>query len=172
MSLRFAVPVLLVALVLSGCRTYGGHGSEDATVSQFATMSEWASQESRRLAGDRQALEDAVAARPELAAFIGPVAELSEELGRLGARWSEVAGAGYEASSYRELHHLLGGMISERQAWQNAYRALARNVAAVALGTGTGPRAASRYQVAPVYYERLASSLDEVRIRDLVASVR
>jgi hypothetical protein len=172
MSQRFVVPALLLAVLLSGCRTYGGHGSEDAVIGQFAAMPEWASQESNRLAGDRQALEEAAAVRPALAPFIARVAELSVELEQMAAGWSAVAGAGHGATSYRDLHHELGAMISERQVWQNAYRALARDVAAVALGEADGPRAPSRYQVAPVHYERLASTLDDVRIREIVASLR
>ncbi len=169
---RILLPVLVALFALSGCRTYGGHGSEAGAFEQIARIPEWSAQENARLAGDLQALDGAASRHPEYGVLARRLADLAVDFDAASARWSQVAANVDREAPYRVLNRTLGALVAERQAWEDGYRRLAEDVAGVVSGVEPGPRPSPRYQVAPVYYERFASRLDDVRIRDLLATVR
>lgn len=168
MENRIIPLILLAVLSLTGCRTYGGHGSEAGILEQMAELPAWAEAEQARLDGDMQA----VARQPGLEDVGQRLSELSTELHTAAGRWSAVVQAMPEDASYRELNRQFGSLVAERQAWQNGYRHLVDELSATLSGVELEPRPASRYQVAPGYFERLESGLEDVRVRDLAVSLR
>jgi hypothetical protein len=172
MAARVSVPILLSLLLLAGCRTYGGHGSEEGKLTQVARLVEWAGQEQGRLSGDELALREGAERIPALVAYLPRLSDLSASLADATSRWASRADRLGPMSSYRELSRALGSMIAERQGYEDRYRRMTDDMAAALAGQEAAPRPASRYQVAPAHYEQLAARLDDQRIRDLVAGVR
>lgn len=162
-------PLLLALIVLAGCRTYGGYGSEEATYVQIEKAVDWATQERARLSNDEMALREASERLPFLEDFAPRLELLSARLTADMDAWSKLAGGIDASAPYRDLNQALGAMIAERQRYEDQYRRLADDVAAVLDGSRVGPPPEARYQVAPAFYSRIASRFEARRIRDLVA---
>ena len=169
--MRISVPALFIVtlVLLSGCRTYGGYGSEEASFAQLQTAVARYEAQAERMAGDRQALSDASATDPTLAPFAVRMADLvdaqSKSIAKARATLAEVS----DGSSYRVLHRALGSVVSQQQIVDDAYGRLLIDIQGDRM-TSLQREAPARYQVVPVYYARIEASLEQVSLRDAISN--
>jgi hypothetical protein len=167
MRLRTASTVLTLLVLLSGCRMYGGYGSEEAAYTEVQTSLERYEARVGRLSGDYSALTSAAATRPALAPLAPRMARLIERQMAVLEGHRATAASVTEASSHQQLRHALGSMISEQQVVEDEY---GRLVADILGDASTSRDAASRYSLVPAHFARLESRLESVSIRDAVSA--
>ena len=162
-------PALLFAalLMLTGCRTYGGYGSEDAIYQEIQETAERYADRAERLAGDYQALTDAAADDAELAAYSLVLATLIERQEDALAFHLQTASSVEDGDSYRKLSRALGAMITEQQMIEDLYASL---VADIIGDPGLSRRDPSRYSLVPAGLARVEADLLDLSIRDAVRS--
>lgn len=154
-----ARPYLLVGLsllvVLAGCRTYGGRGTEAQTYEEMGEMVDQLEADLGSARSDLQQLQAAAEQDGELA----PLAERYQDLVQLHesmipAQREQVRSLSSDAS-YRMLHRSYGAMITDQKLLQLQYRRTIRQVyAAVRDTTAPSPvvRDPSTYNITPVDY--------------------
>ncbi|HEX7072114.1 MAG TPA: hypothetical protein VF190_14980 [Rhodothermales bacterium] len=150
--------LLIPVVLITGCRTYGGHGSEEAALSQIEAAYE---QFERELAQAKSDLSTLQAAASNNAALAGASAQLDEAVREHEALLAEhaerVEAAREHAGNYRFLHRTLGGMLSEQEMLSRQYQMIEDDLRMQADSTFTA-RSGSvipRYHVVPPYFERL-----------------
>lgn len=153
---HFLVFAGLSALVLlAGCRTYGGRGTEAQTYEEMGAAVEELEADLGPAQSDLQQLRAAV----EQDSSLAPLAERYNELVQLhesmiSAQRQRVDTLSAEAS-YRTLHRSYGAMITDQKLLRTQYTRTVRQVyAAVRDTTDPGPvvRSPSTYTTTPVDY--------------------
>lgn len=169
------VALVFSMLMLASCRTYGGHGTEQATydelmqvVASFETELTGARNELPAL---QQAAQSNASVRPFLAQFEAMIAlhaELVEDhKERLAHLEVKTGPIGRLTRSYRDLNQALGALVSEQQEVKIGYEALALDVRGVVFGDAfqvETPAEIGRYQIVPPYYEKLRYALERARL--------
>jgi hypothetical protein len=149
------LPVLALVL-LAGCRTYGGYGSEEATYNQIQQATRQYATELERAQGDLERLETEAESdttlEPLVERFQNAVAEHEERL----ARYRSLANGLSADSGYRELHRVYGTITTEMRMTERRYARVVQRVYATRTGIPADEPAPSRsgYFVEPVDYAR------------------
>ncbi|WP_022834483.1 hypothetical protein [Salisaeta longa] len=150
---------LCLLLLLVGCRTYGGYGTEQETwqqmqtaTEQFATDLTQAKAELARL----QAVADTSAALQPMAARYERTVALHQERLNHHQTWvEELKGS----DNYRALNRTYGAIITEQRLTTKQYQRTLQNVQAVVRGASPVPSdddiSESTYADAPVHYRRV-----------------
>lgn len=157
-SLARCLPGLALLLLLAtGCRTYGGYGTEEALPRQMQQAVEQFADDLDRARSDVEMLAEAADQNSALA----PVVEQYEHvIGRHEAFLDvhrQLVDRFQDDGAYRALHRNYGAMISEQRLVETWYQELHRRVQRVQHGqpaVGEVPPA-SRYAVNPSYYDRI-----------------
>ena len=153
---HFLVLAGLSALVLlAGCRTYGGRGTEAQTYEEMGAAVEELEADLGPAQSNLQQLRAAV----EQDSSLGPLAERYNDLVQLhesmiSAQRQRVDTLSAEVS-YRTLHRSYGAMITDQKLLRTQYTRTVRQVyAAVRDTTAPGPevRSPSTYTITPVDY--------------------
>lgn len=168
MPLRTATFLLAIAALTTGCRTYGGHGSEDATYTQILSAVERYEAQAERMRGDYQALIEASGQNPELLPFSSRLAS-TLEIQEASLRHAQALADNVSASSdYRALNRALGSLVSHQQRVDDAYTRILEDIQGdrVDLLRRQDP---ARYQIVPAYYARIEASLARVPLREAIA---
>ncbi len=154
-------------VLLTGCQTYGGHGSEEAAQVEIQNALDRYALRADRMRGDQRALANAAAESPRLAVFAPKLARIIEaqEATMKFNQWTADRLTG--SPGYRELSRALGGIISEQQIVDDQYGRLLAEVQAT-LRPGLSKSPTSHYSLAPAFYARIEASLEQVPIRDAV----
>lgn len=154
-STRTWTAVLAVVLLVSGCRMYGGYGSERAIHNQMERIVERFEEDLTRAQADLRALEAAAPGHPTLNVLTAQYARLiSAHEAVLDEQRQVVAGLSAE-STYRSLHRSYGSLISEQQLIRQQYQGVLRYVYE-AYGDEASVRAERPYASIPPYYARVA----------------
>lgn len=165
-SPRRLFSAVLLLLLLAGCRTYGGHGSEEATMAELLDATELFADELARARADYTLLQEAAAtALPlrEVAAQYATVLELHETVIAYNrATLAELEDGG----SYRRLNRALGAMTAEHEKVRDMYLTLWQDVYSTRAGVEAVRLASpdSRYMIAPPFYERILIANNRSRI--------
>ncbi len=174
--------VLLLALVASGCRTYGGYGSTEETLGQIQQATQLFAEELERSRGEQEALQRAAAANPALADFAERFAAVVERQEAVVAEQQALAEAAHAGGnilfdwvgpdSYRRLHSTYGAIISDQQIVRDRYAEVLMDLQHAVGATTLARRVPlqSRYQVAPQFYERLHSG--QRSVADILAQAQ
>ena len=147
-------------LLLTGCRTYGGYGSEDATISQIGKAVESATDLLRQAEADAAMLSSAATSSNALSALSGEFGRLVEQNSEIVERAQGMLDSYLaEGSTYRGLSRGLGAIISEIDEVQIGYARVTEAVAEITGGAVSASTAGrigsdSRYRVAPPAYAR------------------
>lgn len=151
---RLAVALSLVGLVLfTGCRTYGGYGSEEATYSQMQAANAQFADQLERARADLEALQSAAdtnAALQPLAERMDNMVDTHEDL---LAEHEDLVASMTADDGYRALHKAYGTLVTESRLMRKQYDRVVRNVQATVRGTDlyTKPLSArSAYYVSPI----------------------
>ena len=171
--------VLLLALVASGCRTYGGYGSTEEMLGKIQQATQLFAEELERSKGEQEALQRAAAANPALADFaerFTAVVERQEAVVAEQQALVEGVHAGGNIlfdwvgpDSYRRLHSAYGAIISDQQIVRDRYAEVLMDLQQAVGATTPAQRMPSRYQVAPQFYERIRSASGQHSVADILA---
>lgn len=167
--------LVLLSVLFTSCRTYGGYGSEEGT---YAQIQETFARFEEELAGARNelpALERAAQGQPALQVYVRQFERQVERHAALVDRHRGVI-AGLEvktgpigrlSTSYRSLNRSLGSLAVDQREVRSGYEEIAFNVREAVLGasfTRETPEDMSRYQAVPPYYERVRYALERARL--------
>jgi len=165
---RRPLPLVLVValLLLSGCRTYGGYGTEAATYNQMQQANQQYATELERARADLERLESAAASNAALA----PLAErfrnaMAEHEERLNQHRSFTESMSAD-SGYRDLHQAYGTITTDMRMTNKRYTRIVQRVAATVSGEPMDEpyRARSTYFTAPLEYAQMDNA-DRVTLR-------
>ena len=165
MRLNTALLLAAALMLVTGCRTYGGYGSEEATYNEIQEAAQRYADRVERLAGDYQALTEASAQDAELAAYALRMADIIEHAEATLAFHLHRAETLEEGDSYRELSRALGAMISEQQILEDRYADLVGDIVGQ---PELGRKDPSRYSVVSSRLARAEADLLDISIRDAV----
>ncbi len=173
--------VLLLALVASGCRTYGSYGSEEELLGKIQQATRLFAEELERSRGEQDALQRAAAANPALADFAERFAavvvrqeamvEEHQALAQGVSAGGNILFAWVGPDSYRRLHSTYGAIISDQQIVRDRYAEVLMDMQQ-AVGTTTSVQRVplqSHYQVAPQFYERIRYASGQRSVADILA---
>ena len=121
MKHRFPAVLLVVLTLLSGCRMYGGYGSEEATKAVLTTTVATFVQELSAM----EALQSDVAGTEQAAAFNHALALHRSVAERQQERVSALS----EVGSYRVLSRALGAVVAEQERVHMRYEEVADAIA-------------------------------------------
>lgn len=169
-----SLSVLLIVVILSGCRTYGDYGTEQASFDQIEAANQQFAQDLERARGELETLKSAAGRDADLRNAVTQYEALLAKHEEMSMAHKELA-AGLEVktgpiarlgNSYRDLNRALGNVAAEQLQMENHYRDFAAS-----LIKDAGQRAhvefeQSRYMVAPPYYEQIRFALAERSISD------
>lgn len=162
MSTRFLTLVPLIALlVLTGCRTYGGRGTEAATYQQIQQAVRQFSDDLGRAQSDLQSLESAATSTPSLEPFAARFASVVQRHEATLDDHRAMADALSASSSYRDLHRAYGAITTDQRLIGKLYNRVVDNVHATVRGiplAQTDSLDASYYQVQPMEYDRIVNA--------------
>lgn len=144
------LPALVVALLLTGCRTYGGRGSEEQLTAQLQQAHTQFVQMRDQARNDLAALQQQAASNPALGLHVAAF-EANLQAHEALLQNHEAMMAHPSGGDYRDLSNAFGAMLTEHQKIADRYQAILRQVRG-----GPGPVAdQSRYQIVPPYYVRV-----------------
>lgn len=164
---------LLLMIVTSGCRSYGGYGSEEVMYRQTERMVQRFSEDLDRARGDLVALEQAASDDPRLAALAerfallvaGQEAILDEQQ-RLLADLSP-------GSTYRSLHQAHGAIMAAQRTIKTQRAGLLRDFSQGFAGDTLAQADSDRpYALIPPYYDRIAAGQGDLTVSDVVRRAR
>lgn len=174
--------VLLLALVASGCRTYGGYGSTEEMLGKIQQATQLFAEELERSRGEQEALQRAAAANPTLADFAERFAAVVERQEAVVAEQQALAERAHAGGnilfdwvgpdSYRRLHSTYGAIISDQQIVRDRYAEVLMDVQQAVGGPAQRVPLQSRYQVAPPFYERLRYASAQRSVADILAQAQ
>ncbi|MEX0821476.1 MAG: hypothetical protein WD021_04960 [Rhodothermales bacterium] len=174
MSRKWTWTVLLIVfLLVSGCRSYGGYGTEAATYRQIERVLDRFEEDLARARADLRALESAATDHPILEVVAAHYAELVrahaaalDEHGATAARLSADAG-------YRTLSRVYGALVGARHLVRGRYQSLLRYVydAFGEAGMSSAIDEARPYALVPPYYPRIADRGSVLTVNEVVRRV-
>lgn len=174
--------VLLLALVASGCRSYGDYGSREEIYGKIQQATQLFAEDLERSRGEHDALQRAAAADPTLADFAERFAAVVERQAAMVEQHqalAEAASAGGNIlfawvgpDSYRRLHSTYGAIISDQQIVRDRYAEVLMDVQQAVGGPAQRVPLQSRYQVAPPFYERLRYASAQRSVADILAQAQ
>jgi hypothetical protein len=167
--------LFLSMFMLASCRTYGGHGTEQATYDKLIQVVTTFEEELASARNELPALEQAARSNAALQPYVsqfeamvvshaGMVEDHKERLAQLEVRTGPI---GRLTRSYRNLNQALGAIVSEQRELKISYEALAMDVRRAVFGETFQvevPAEIGRYQIVPPYYEKLRYALERARL--------
>ena len=162
------VPVLCL-LVLTGCRTYGGYGTEAITLDQIQTATQQFAESLEQARSDLNMLESAAANNPALDSLeqtYRKTVSLHEE--KLQLHREVVARFESENGTYRDLSRNYGAILSDQRLVQQRYQSLLRRISRTVRGLDAQEEAMqeSRYFVTPLFYPRTEQRIDTMTMNE------
>lgn len=160
--------MLALLLVLSGCRTYGDYNNEALTFEQIREANRLFGEELERARSDLATLKQIETGntmmQPGVEQFATTV--LMHEVMQINhLRLAEEV----DEDDYREVHRLYGAIIAEQDIIRERYDHVLRGM--VSLSDTTESQrlgAASFYQVAPQFYERMMAENQRMSVRKVM----
>lgn len=165
--------VLTVLVLLAGCRTYGGNGSEEAIYNQIERILDRFEGELSRARGEVSMLEAASSERPDVTAFSAQYMQLVEAHEAILDQHREMAEGLSPRSSYRSLHRAYGAMIAEQALLRQQYQGMLRYVYDAYSADTTGWVERHRpYALIPPYYVRAANAGRELTVNNVLSRMQ
>ena len=165
--------LLLVFVVLTGCRTYGGYDTEQASYDRIETINALFAQDLEKAKGELQFIQQAAGNDAELQAAVAQYEALLAQHEAMVAAHDELASTlvvntgflGKLTTSYRDLNRGLGYIATDQLTMRNQYKAFATSLLddsqKAMLQT-----VQARYQIAPPYYESIRYAIAEKSVSD------
>ncbi len=165
--------VVFFFIALTGCRTYGDYGTEQASYDQIETINTQFVQDLERAKGELQVLKRAAGIDGELHGAVAQYEALlvrHEEMIAEHEKWTQplivkTGLFGKLSTSYRDLSRALGYIAAEQLSMHKQYDAFAASLLSEAQ-RATFQVEQGRYQVAPPFYEQIRFALAKRSISD------
>ncbi len=170
--------VLVLFLMLAGCRTYGDYGSEQASFDRIAAINAQFVQTLDRANAELETLQRAAATDSELNAAVSQYevllarhAGMVNEHGDLASTLEVKTGMlGKLSTSYRNLNRALGYITAEQLSMHKHYKQFATSLLEGQGMVAMVESEQSRYQVAPPFYEQIRFALAQKSISEALAA--
>lgn len=150
-------------LVLTGCRTYGGYGTEDELVNQVAEVVSQFEGDLERAQSEQLRISREAAGRAVLESLAADHAEavaMHAELLDQQRAYAEALVS--EGGSYRVLNRALGALYQEQELVYDRYERLFEEALVVVAGFQTNePPFSSRWYVVPPQYDRIRRDMED-----------
>ncbi len=178
MRFRLTLP-LLGLVILTGCRTYGGHTDEQVATSVL-TASQQVIAEASRIEVESEMLMEAASIHPELIPFsermqtiVGEYMAMTEKQKKLAEEATSIQDNFITnwvgRDRYRALHRALGAITSESELKQHQIHSVTQDLGIYLGITVQGqPSEEGRLQIRPHYYNRAWSVLE---LQDLLTDL-
>lgn len=160
----------LMVFLLSGCRTYGGYGTEEATFGQIQESNSVFANDLEKARGELARLQQAAQQTPGLSSSVAEYEMLLEKHSHLVEAHAELASTltvktgfiGQLTPSYRNLNRALGSIAADQAAMKaDYYQFASRLVDSEAKGDMWASNISkSRYQAVPPYYLAITHALE------------
>lgn len=165
------VSVVLLALLFAttGCRTYGGHGSEEGTIAQIQQANADFEARLDRARSDLDLLQQSVQNNPALEALVPVYQQVVAMHEDKLALHQSYAGDLNQDSGYREISRKYGAILSEQRLVSIRYQEMHERVQQALRGeTPSMERSAlqSSYQAVPLFYRRAENQASGLTMRD------
>lgn len=158
----FCVLFSLVLLAgLTGCRTYGGYGTEEKVRVQISRANEAFASELERARNLLPALQQRIGGDENGATIINEYQSLLTAHATLLEQNRQIEEALSGGEGYRTLNRVFGSILSEQKVIRNRYRALLNNAQGIIDTTAVARGEVvpeSYYVVRPPFYERIANT--------------
>ena len=155
--LRVLTLLLLIAAV-TGCRTYGGYGTEEEIQQQIGDAVDEFEQDLARSEADLAVLQRAADEQSDLSSMVARFESNLEMHRKLLTSHRNIAQNLEGSSSYRNLHRGYGTITTEQRMMRSTYNRTIRHVQAVVTGQPVDAEPLTNesfYYVEPVHYRRL-----------------
>lgn len=165
-SWRTLFGLLVLLLIVSGCRTYGGQfDSEQATLAQIGQANQQFAQELERARNDNSALQQAASSNSDLNDIAGQFAAALEMHAQTLESHRELEAVALSKSgNHRVLHRTYGAIISGQRIVRDQY---ARVHAALAHSMQESSLWSQNYSI-PHYYARAQNQTSQPSMTDLL----
>lgn len=143
--------------MVSGCRTYGGYGTEEAIPRQMQEAVQQFASELNRAQSDLAALSEAAEQNSALASLEARYRDLVAQHEAFLEDHRGLVERFQDGGSYRDLNRNYGAMISEQRLMRTWYTELHVRIQRAVTGAPVVGQAVpkSRYVVNPTYYDRV-----------------
>lgn len=167
---RMTSILCLMILLLSGCRTYGGYGTEEATFNQIQESNAVFANDLDKARGELTKLKQAAQQNTGLSPYVADYEMLLEKHSHLVEAHAKLASTlsvstgfiGQLTPSYRNLNRALGSIAADQAAMKGGYYRFASHL--ISDGSEQGMLESnvdrSRYQAVPPYYLAITHALD------------
>lgn len=146
---------LALPLVMLGCRTYGGHGSEQLTIQQIEKAVSNFGQSLNRAQFNMESLQQTRS--PAVSdSFVERYKTLVEAHREIYTKQEERLDELRGSDDYRKLSRALGAFITEQEGMAKQYRALVTAADTTIRAFEVPPM--SRYYMVPPFYERIRNA--------------
>ena len=150
--------LFLLIAVVTGCRTYGGYGTEEELQEQIGEAVDEFEQNLARSEADLAVLQRAAGEQSDLSPLVERFQSNLEKHRELLASHRSIAQDLKGSSSYRNLHRGYGTITTEQRMMRDTYNRTVRHIRAEVTGEPVEAEPLpneSFYYVEPVYYSRL-----------------
>ena len=161
---------LLAGFVLTGCRTYGGYGSEEAAVAQIHQANERFAKELDRARSDAETLQTLASAHRNLTSYVEEYQRFVEKHAALLEAHRATYDRLKDGASYRAASRALGAVVSEQFLVHDGYRSVLEEM--LGLRETLQKRAASaHYQQVPPYYRQIEEQIYNPTVARVAAAL-
>lgn len=163
-----AVIVLLTAL--SGCRSYGGQGSEEAIYEEMQRGHQVFEKVLDRKRAELRTLQQAASENERLADLAEQYARMVQGHQALLDEYGEEIANLSPDSDYRNLNHAFGAMIAMHRTVKMQYDRLLDHAHRSFLSADTASAVKRPYALIPPYFDRVREGQRELTLNDVIAA--
>ncbi len=158
--------VVVVGLLASGCRLYGGYGSEEAALKQIEEANDRFANDLDRYRADYTALAGVSFSSEEMDELVEQFQETVKRHEALVRSHAANRISLNEGASYRTVSRVLGAVVSENDAVYGTYDRILAQLAEV----DQPVHDMSRYQAVPPFYVNLERQIRRPSVRLVLAA--
>ena len=159
-------------VIVSGCRSYGGKGSESATFEELQRVHGLFEGMLLRRQADLRALEAATSEDERLATLAEQYDELVQRHEALVDEQRETVTELSAESDYRDLHRAFGSMVATQKAVQMGYDGVLEHAYRSFLSSDTTTYSDRPYALIPPYYNQVRESQRTWTLNDVFTATR
>ncbi len=169
---RYVLYFMILGAITSGCRSYGGYGSETATYEQILRLHRVFEEDLLRARADLSILEREASVFEDLQGFAEAYDEIVRGHEATVERFEGMLADLSSDSDYRRLRRVFGAAVANHRKVRKQYRALLWHAYRSFVLPETANRFDRPYALIPPYYRRIQYAERELTLNDVLAAVR
>lgn len=172
-GVRTIFGIVVIGVLIAGCRSYGGYGTEEATYQQILEAHQVFEEELSRKQADLRGLEQAAAGAEGLGTVAGQYAQLVRGHEAILAEHTDMIAELSEDSEYRKLHRVFGAIVSQQNTIRSQYRGLIASISQMQSPQVDSTMQVQRpYSLIPPYYRRVGEKQKDFTMNEVLAQAR